>query len=228
MRGSFKDLTGVRVGRLTVLGMGAKQKLVRKGKHTTRVYWLCKCDCGKTISTRAWNLTSATTQSCGCLQKETVSKRAKEVFTTHGDTPRGKRNPLYSKWSGILGRCKNKNLPNYRFYGGRGIKCLWGSYENFKKDMGTSFLEHVQLYGRAQTTIDRIDNNGHYSKENCRWATRSEQCRNYSRNVLVTYNKKTLCIREWAEITKIPEARLRARITKYNWPIDRALGFFSP
>lgn len=95
--------------------------------------------------------------------------RAKYVATDDG---------LKVKFSALKGRCSSKKPYVYKHYGLNGIKCLWASYQDFKKDMYASYLVHLNKYGKKQTTLDRIDFNGHYCKENCRWATWHTQINN--------------------------------------------------
>jgi len=130
---------------------------------------------------------------------------------------------LYHIWSGIKRRCNNPNDMAYLRYGGRGIKCLWKSYNEFQNDMYNSFKKHLIKYGRNNTQIDRIDNNGNYYKNNCCWATCKEQARNRSNRVEISYNGKTMSITEWAEYLNIPKIALWLRIKRYKWPIEKAL-----
>jgi hypothetical protein len=118
-------------------------------------------------------------------------------------------------------RCLNKKSPNYQGYGSRGISVCdkWLTFGGFIEDMKGSYREGL--------TIERINNNSNYCKENCRWATRAEQARN-TRNIekaaKYTFNGKTKTIREWAEDTGIKRTTLDMRLRHYKWPISKALG----
>ncbi len=108
---------------------------------------------------------------------------------------------FYAIWGGMKSRCTNPNKDGYERYGGRGIKICkkWNNFINFKNDMYNLYLEHCLEFGIQNTTIDRIDSNKNYCKENCRWATMKEQSRNTSTNRIITYDGKSKTIVEWAE-----------------------------
>lgn len=192
------NLIGKRFGRLEVI-----KRIGYNNEHHTTV-WLCRCDCGTIKEIEAMALNSGKTRSCGCLKSEVTSYRAK----THGDS----NSRLYSIWAGMKNRCYNKNIPEYRLYGERGITICqeWiESYSSFRKWA----LENGYEEGLS---IDRIDNNGNYCPENCRWATNSQQCNNRRSNVLITYNNETHTATEWAMIIGVNSKALTKR-KKRGW-----------
>jgi len=155
---AIKDYTGHRFGLLTV------DKMCRK--KTCRTFLFCKCDCGSIKKILMQSVISGKTQSCGCLNHRTGEN---SPSYKHG----GARKSEYNSWAGIKSRCYNKNNHKYPIYGGRGITVCdqWlNSAGTFLNDMGTK--------PSPKHTIDRIDVNGNYCKENCKWSTASEQAMN--------------------------------------------------
>lgn len=201
-----KDLTGQKFSRLTVLGPVARS-------NTGSIVWFCDCACGNTTQVRSWDLRQGTTRSCGCGLVESYGKAAKkhgECLTTE-----------YRIWSAIRNRCYNKRHRQYKDYGGRGIEVCdrWrltgGGYENFLSDMGRRPNPYY--------SVDRIDSDGSYAPENCRWATRLQQGNNNRRNKRITHNGQTKTISEWARHSGLTVHALRSRIHKLQWSVQRAL-----
>lgn len=129
----------------------------------------------------------------------------------------GKTNTrIYKIYIGILSRTTNPKVKSFKDYGARGIQCLWKSFEEFYRDMGSSY--------RKNLTIERIDNNGNYSKKNCKWILRKEQRRNRRDNRFITIKGETLLLKEWAKEYRLPYARVYMRITRLGWTIEEALG----
>lgn len=199
--GKVKDLTGMKFGRWTVVECVGKDK-----RHNS--LWGVVCDCGNKRILRTADLTSGRSRSCGCLNRELSA----EANKTHGMG----YTPTYNVWQHMKKRCYNPNSDSYHNYGGRGIRICerWlNSFENFLEDMG----ECPEGY-----SIDRIDNSGHYTPDNCRWATRSEQSRNKRNNTLITYKGETLCIAEWAERLGVRHSTISTRYRK-GWTIEECL-----
>lgn len=175
----FIDLTGMRFGCLKVLDLFLKHK--RNGSK-----WLCECDCGRYGSFWGTQLKSKGIKSCGCYKKVIT----KERNTKHNMT----NMPEYSVWKDIKKRCYDENSTSYPNYGGRGIKMSKEWYLNF-----SIFYDNMGARPSSEHSIERIDNNGDYYKENCVWATRHEQSRNKRTNNLITFNNETKCVKDWAK-----------------------------
>lgn len=204
--GKLVDLTGKRFGQLLVIKKAGR----RKGK--TR--WECKCDCGKTTVVDYGAIAYGKNISCGCYRYKQLGDRQR----IHGFC----KTRFYKIFKGLRSRCNNYNQPKYKSYGGRGIKCEWISFIDFKSDMYTSYQKHLKEFGEKETTIDRIDNDGNYCKENCRWATLKEQNINTQRSVCITHNGLTKTISEWEEFLNFPSSLLRGRLRR-GWSINRAM-----
>lgn len=195
----FEDLSLRKFGRLQPIKVTGFY-VHKSGK--TRI-WKCKCDCGKIIYKPCQYLTSGDTKSCGCLRKDLLIKSGMS------------HTRFYKIFNLIQNRCFNEKKDNYHEYGGRGIKCLWNSFEDFKNDMYESYKKHTKRYGEKNTSIDRIDNNGDYSPLNCRWATMKEQSRNKRNSIYISFDGISRHIKDWAKIKNIKYPTLFRRF-KYG------------
>ena len=170
--GAFVDLTGRKFGRLTVLR--------RDGTANGRVAWLCKCDCGNEIAVLSTSLTSGNTRSCGCIHSEQVAA-GNRARATHG----GGRSRLYGVWRSMKQRCYDKSRKDYPNYGGRGIRVCdewlhdFGAFRNWAESAGYNPDAPYMA-----CTLDRIDVNGDYCPDNCRWADAKTQANNRRNNVI--------------------------------------------
>lgn len=200
-----KDLTGSKFGRLTVIGLADTET-----RHT---YWVCQCDCGNMKTVRSDSLQDGRIRSCGCLKQEQdkknlVSSDAKKKFLERGYKSGGTR--LYHIWMGMKMRCYNIHNARYHRYGGRGISVC----DEWKNDFD-AFYDWAMSNGYADNlTIDRINNDGNYCPENCRWATAKEQCRNRSSNSNITIGNSTRTVTEWCEIFELDRAEITSRYNR--------------
>jgi len=194
------DLTGQVFGRWTVIG----QADTRKYRQT---HWHCRCACKTLRVVSGANLRRGYSRSCGCLKQELAVKQ----HTTHGMS----KLPEYINWRHIIQRCTNPNCSKWPYYGGRGITVCetWiHSFSCFYADMGPR--------PSARHSIDRKDNNKGYSRDNCKWSTQAEQCRNKRNNVWIVYRGERIVLAELAELLNVDRTTLGYRI-KRGWPESR-------
>jgi len=185
----FIDLTGQRFDRLLVQERGPNSK-------SGKVQWKCLCDCGKTIMAFACHLRRKCTRSCGCLRREMLQA----THTIHGNY----KIPEYHVYWDMRRRCNDPDSPQYSYYGGRGITVSWERFEDFFADMGPR--------PTPKHTVERRDNDGPYSKENCYWATRLEQANNKRSNHFVEFNGQKMTMAQLARVTGLPYDTVRWRV----------------
>jgi len=197
------DMTSQVFGRLTVIAVSTEK--VKQNK----IFWECLCECGNVVVIDGSHLRTGNTKSCGCFKID----RLKAAKTVHGMC----NTPTYSSWEHMRCRCNNPNSNYFADYGGRGITVCerWLKFENFYKDMGDRPSQGH--------TLGRIDNNGPYSPENCRWETVSQQQSNRRNTRFLTYNGKTQTLTEWSLEIGIPYGTLRSRIDQYGWSVEESL-----
>lgn len=199
-----RNITGMRFGRLIAI------KWVGKNKHNQSI-WECKCDCGNIIDINSNSLISGNTKSCGCLKKEVARKLLIDQTVTHGKSS----HPLYERWCAMKRRCNNKNDLSH---GGRGIKVCneWvNDFEEFYNwAINNGFDENL--------TLDRIDNDGNYEPNNCRWTTYETQANNCRSNKRIEYLGETHTLAEWSKLYNIDQNKVQRRLS-VGWDISDAL-----
>lgn len=144
-----------------------------------QVKWFCRCVCGKEREVLGTHLRAGNSTSCGCVKKKrpTPGDRTDRVSRS---TCKVSSDRFYQIWNGMKQRTSNPNHPSFNYYGGRGITVCerWLDFGGFHEDTHADYLKHVEEYGEADTTLDRLNSDGNYEPSNCRWATRTEQARN--------------------------------------------------
>ena len=174
--GKVIDLTGQKFGRLTVI----ERADVRS--HRREIVWRCVCDCGNMKDIPGYSLRSGMTSSCGCWKSEVLAN-FKIRSTTHGLY----HHPLHGIWNGMKIRCYDKNRKQYKNYGGRGIEVC----DEWKNDF-KAFYDWAMANGYQKgLSIDRIDNDGDYCPENCRWADNFTQANNSRQCHYIQYDGRT-------------------------------------
>lgn len=206
--GIRKDLTGQRFGRLTAISS-------RMDSDNRRCVWLCKCDCGNYKEFKSATLISGRAQSCGCLHNEIISK----MSTTHGMS----KTRLYSVWKGMRTRCYNPNSKSYKNYGGRGILIC----DEWKNDFLSFYLwAFANGYNpnakHFECTLDRIDVDGNYCPENCRWVSNTQQANNTRSVSRYTINGVEHTMTDWCNIYSIPKENVQARL-QLGWDFEKAV-----
>lgn len=168
-------LDGQKFNRLTVIRRSER-------RASTGILWECKCECGNIAIVDSYKLRTGSTKSCGCHNKEAIAA----ALYKHGHS--SAKTSTYRSWKEMRQRCLNPNNDKWKWYGGRGIKISksWDSFEVFLDDMGERPI------GK---TIDRIDSDGDYCKENCKWSTPKEQAltnRGVFKAGIIPHNKRTV------------------------------------
>jgi hypothetical protein len=211
-RSRFVDLTSQRFGRWTVIQRAASPS----ARH---IHWRCRCDCGNEKSIAGESLKGGRSRSCGCLNREVASQRARAtqsgpVRRTHGKSATSE----FRIWAGILTRCYNQHATGYPNYGGRGITVCdrWrDSFENFLADMGPR--------PSSQHSVDRWPNQaGPYEPGNVRWATRQQQSANTRRTINVTIDGVSLTLKAACQQCGLPYQQILKRVRR-GIPPEHAL-----
>ena len=202
--GRYKDLSGQKFGRLTVI-----ERLPNPKRR--EALWRCKCDCGQESNVISHYLLTEHTKSCGCLSRESAGARTK----THGMS----HTRLFGIWWAMLNRCENPKLRHYKNYGGRGIRVCKEWHDSstfFNWALANGYSDHL--------TLDRENNDGNYTPENCRWVTRTVQANNTSRNHFVNVGGERLTAKQAAEKYGVPYTRFIALLNS-GWPPEAAIEY---
>ncbi len=194
-----KNWIGIKQGKLIVISLHSA------GTNRSPAKWVCRCDCGNTKIICSQSLRIGT-ESCGCKRVQKIKERAKHNRCN---------TQTYRSWKAMIQRCTNPNNHKYPRYGGRGIQVCdeWKTFVGFLKDMGDCPKGHQ---------IDRINNDGNYNKDNCRWADIQTQARNRSNNRNIRMNGQTKTMAEWCDNLSISPNMVRMRLHR-GWEENEAL-----
>jgi len=201
------DITGQKFGRLTAIERTGSNK-------SNHAVWLFECECGNFKNIVGKSVTKGKTQSCGCYNIEKIKQRT----TTHGMT---KNHPLYGVWRSMIDRCYLEKATGFENWGGRGITVC----EEWRNDFRV-FYDWAMANGwQKDLSIDRIDNNGNYTPENCRFATRKTQNNNQRQRIdviAIEYNGHKRTLKDWCRIFELKYTTIRQRLN-LGWSVEKAL-----
>lgn len=202
-------MTGRKFGKLTALHPNGRNK------HN-HLLWKCRCECGNEKNILSFSLTGGGTKSCGCWQRESMQISPRNY--KHGHSYHENRSHLYGVWAAMLSRTSATSPTSGKNYYDRGIRHCeeWEDFMIFK-DWAESngYEEHL--------TIDRIDNDGDYEPDNCRWTTKQMQARNRRTNRWITVGDETKVLAEWCEIYNIAHNTVLNRINDLGWSEEDAV-----
>lgn len=201
-----KNLIDSEFGRWTVIGWSHKNAYGMG-------YWWCRCECRTVKIVNSGDFKGGASTSCGCRRSEVI----REIMTTHGATVGKQESDEYSSWCSMIERCTNPNSTIYSYYGGRGITIC----DRWRHDFA-AFLADMGKRPSLAHTLDRFpDQNGPYSPENCRWATKAEQAQNKRDNNNIEFRGVTKCLAVWARELGVGCHTLRWRIK--TWGLEKAM-----
>lgn len=199
------DLTGKRFGRLTAYSYAHVQ--LSTGRRMAA--WLCICDCGNKKVIQGHHLRGGKTNSCGCYIAEATVERN----TVHGLS----KTPRYLCWKGMLNRCHNPSVPEYKNYGARGIRvCDRWRFGEGGKHPYVCYSDDIGEQPSPGHSIDRIDNDGPYSPENCRWATKAQQMANMRRSIHAVIGGVKVPLVKYAARVGLSYEGLRLKVSKHG------------
>ncbi len=206
MNGRIKNITNQKFGRLTAASFSHTNKF-------NKAVWLCVCDCGGEKLATYDNLLKGDTKSCGCNRHP----------ITHGVTRNNEKTPEYTVWQNMKARCYLKGHARYKDWGGRGIRVC----SRWKKSFG-NFIADMGLRPSTKHSIDRIDNDGNYTPENCRWATKKEQIKNRNNTRWLIFNRHIISLSEFSELVNKSSNSVLYRLRKKKETPEDIYNYYLP
>lgn len=207
----YKDRTGQKFGRLLVV-----KYLYTNDRR--KAVWLCKCECGSYIEVPSENLVTNNTKSCGCLHREMAKKKIKKLIESQTKYKRLYEKDIAIVFNQMKRRCYNKKCKAYKNYGERGIRICKEWLDDFNK-----FYEWSINNGyKKELSIDRIDVDGDYEPNNCRWITNLQQQNNKRNNKYLEFNGERMTYAEWSRKLKIPISTIVDRVRR-GYTVEKIL-----